>query len=90
MHGVISLTYATSQNYDKKVNKPTLFSRRLHCKSNSLHLNLFIAFILRAIISFIKSSLFVEGVGLEKDIRRIEGDIEFREEGSVSICKCYI
>ena len=58
--------------------------RRLHCKSNSLHLNLFIAFILRAIISFIKSSLFVEGVGLEKDIRRIDGgDIEFIDEGLV-------
>lgn len=58
-----------------------LFSRRLHCKSNSLHLNLFIAFILRAIISFIKSSLFVEGVGLEKDIKRVNGgDIEFRED----------
>ena len=60
--------------------------RRLHCKSNSLHINLFIAFILRAIISFIKSSLFVEGVGLEKDIQRNSvGDIEFIENAAVSV-----
>ena len=58
----------------------SIYYRRLHCKSNSLHINLFIAFILRAIISFIKSSLFVEGVGLEKDIYRDgAGDIKFIE-----------
>ena len=60
--------------------------RRLHCKSNSLHLNLFIAFILRASVTFIKSVFFVEGVGLDKDvIRKPNGKVQFIKEGLVSI-----
>ena len=65
--------------------------RRLHCKSNSLHLNLFIAFILRASVTFIKSVFFVEGVGLDKDvIRKPNGKVQFIKEGLVSIDACTV
>ena len=59
--------------------------RRLHCKSNSLHLNLFIAFILRASVTFLKSILFVEDVGLNKDvIRKPNGKVVFIKDGMVT------
>ncbi|KAK7476566.1 hypothetical protein BaRGS_00032184, partial [Batillaria attramentaria] len=46
-----------------------LCCRRLHSKSNTLHINLFLAFILRAALSFLKDLLFVGNIGLAKDVR---------------------
>ncbi|RUS80998.1 hypothetical protein EGW08_011236 [Elysia chlorotica] len=55
---------------------------RLKSKSNTLHLNLFLAFILRAGSSFLKQLLFVQHLGLEKDINRIaDGKLTFIEGG---------
>ncbi|XP_048242200.1 parathyroid hormone/parathyroid hormone-related peptide receptor-like isoform X1 [Haliotis rufescens] len=55
-----------------------LCCRRLNSKSNTLHINLFFAFILRASVSFLKGALFVRQVGLEKDVRENEdGILEF-------------
>ncbi|KAL4222388.1 hypothetical protein ACF0H5_018427 [Mactra antiquata] len=45
-----------------------LISKGWRCKSNRLHINLFLAFILRAVISMLKDVLFVQGLGLEKDL----------------------
>lgn len=65
-----------------------MFFRRIHCKSNSLHINLFIAFILRASISFIKECLFVHGLGLKGDVDiSVDGAITFNDEGTVGIHK---
>ncbi|XP_060563911.1 secretin receptor-like [Ruditapes philippinarum] len=66
-------------------------SRRLHCKSNSLHINLFIAFILRAVLSLLKDVLFVSGLGLHKDVKQISHDKwEFIEEGMHWECKLIV
>lgn len=61
-----------------------LYCRKLSSKSNTLHINLFIAFILRSIMSFLKESLFVDGLGLEKDLKNVNGVYRFREDGTVS------
>ncbi|KAJ8313883.1 hypothetical protein KUTeg_008444 [Tegillarca granosa] len=62
--------------------------RRLHSKSNTMHINLFLAFIMRALMSFIKESLFIHGLGLQKDIIKEEnGDITFIDEGMHWECK---
>ena len=67
-----------------------LSCRRLHCKSNSLHINLFMAFICRAVISFVKESVFVQGVGLEKDVLTLpDGVVEFNPDGTVR-SSCFI
>lgn len=64
-----------------------LCCRKLSSKSNTLHINLFIAFILRSIMSFLKESLFVDGLGLEKDLKNVNGVYRFREEGTHWECK---
>ncbi|CAL1546690.1 unnamed protein product [Lymnaea stagnalis] len=68
-----------------------LCSKRLHSKSNTLHINLFLTFILRAVISFLKDILFVENVGLEKDVRKVkDGTIEFTIDAPHWECKLII
>ncbi|KAL3831872.1 hypothetical protein ACJMK2_023569 [Sinanodonta woodiana] len=62
--------------------------RRLYCKSNTLHINLFLAFILRATVSFIKDNVFVNDIGLTKDvIFKNDGRVIFNEEVSHWECK---
>ncbi|XP_053373963.1 parathyroid hormone/parathyroid hormone-related peptide receptor-like [Mercenaria mercenaria] len=66
-------------------------SRRLHCKSNSLHINLFIAFIIRAVVSLLKDVLFVAGLGLQKDVIKVSHDKwVFSEEGLHWECKLIV
>ncbi|RUS71936.1 hypothetical protein EGW08_020311 [Elysia chlorotica] len=65
-----------------------LYWRRLHCKSNTLHINLFLAFILRASMSFMKDRLFVAGLGLPQDVRQgSTHKLVFIQEGSHWECK---
>ncbi|XP_078321204.1 secretin receptor-like isoform X2 [Crassostrea virginica] len=64
-----------------------LCCRKLSSKSNTLHINLFIAFILRSILSFLKESLFVDGLGLEKDLDFVNGVPRFRQDESHWECK---
>ncbi|KAL5006257.1 hypothetical protein ScPMuIL_015063 [Solemya velum] len=65
-----------------------LCSKRLHSRNNTLHINLFLAFIMRAMLSFLKDSLFVQGVALEKDITTdVNGNVNFIKEGMHWECK---
>ncbi|XP_041366993.1 parathyroid hormone/parathyroid hormone-related peptide receptor-like [Gigantopelta aegis] len=60
----------------------------LRCKSNILHINLFLSFILRALVSFVKDFSFVGNVGLQSDVRRRDdGTLEFIESGPHWECK---
>ncbi|KAK6166222.1 hypothetical protein SNE40_022971 [Patella caerulea] len=63
---------------------------RLKSKSNTLHLNLFFAFMLRAALSFLKEALFVNGVGFDKDIKEENGTLMFIEDGWHWECRLLI
>ncbi|XP_062618651.1 parathyroid hormone 2 receptor-like [Saccostrea cucullata] len=45
-----------------------IYFKKLHCARNTIHVNLFVTFILRAIVTFIKEHLLVESVGFPGDI----------------------
>ncbi|CAC5389829.1 PTHR1 [Mytilus coruscus] len=63
--------------------------RRLRCPRNIIHIHLFISFILRASISFMKENLLVNGTGFPSDIREINGNLEFITEGTHWQCKLF-
>ncbi|UYV73230.1 Transposase [Cordylochernes scorpioides] len=50
-------------------------SRRLRCPRNNLHLNLFVSFVMRAAMFFLKDALFVAGVGLRSNVEVLEGGL---------------
>ncbi|XP_061185749.1 secretin receptor-like isoform X2 [Saccostrea echinata] len=64
-----------------------LCCRKLSSKSNTLHINLFIAFILRAFMSFLKETLFLDGLGLKKDLEEVSGVLRFRDGDTHWECK---
>ncbi|XP_035829160.1 parathyroid hormone 2 receptor-like, partial [Aplysia californica] len=45
-----------------------IYFKRLRCPRNTLHLHLFTAFVLRALLSFLKDSLLVRHLGLPHDV----------------------
>ncbi|XP_070212246.1 secretin receptor-like [Littorina saxatilis] len=60
-----------------------IYFRRLHCPRNTVHLNLFVAFVLRATLSFLRDNLLVNHLGLPSDVMETEtGDVIFKENGS--------
>ncbi|KAJ8313629.1 hypothetical protein KUTeg_008190 [Tegillarca granosa] len=67
-----------------------LCCRKLRCPRNTIHINLFGSFMLRAAISFLKENLLVRGVGFPSDVRFTEDDrIEFINEGPHVGCKLF-
>ena len=78
--------------------KSDVFFRRLHCSRNTVHVNLFISFMLRALVNLLKDSLMAGGA-LEKDmVTGPNNETYFNEDsGSVStlyylfhlLVKCY-
>ncbi|GLG94123.1 Uncharacterized protein GBIM_01381 [Gryllus bimaculatus] len=59
------------------------FVRKLRCPRNTLHMHLFLSFIMRAFMALLKHSLFVQGLGLPSDVTNTpDGDMfgsEFEE-----------
>ena len=59
--------------------------RRLHCPRNTIHINMFVSFILRATISFVKENALVASVGFSFDVEyKSNGEVVFLDNGSVS------
>ncbi|KAL3832262.1 hypothetical protein ACJMK2_023922 [Sinanodonta woodiana] len=67
-----------------------LYFRRLRCNRNLIHVNLFMSFILRAVICLVRDSVMVQGLGFPGDIAfRDNGNIYFLEIGSHWQCKLF-
>ncbi|KAL8585881.1 hypothetical protein ACOMHN_019296 [Nucella lapillus] len=59
-----------------------IYFRRLHCPRNTVHMNLFVAFLLRAVLSFLRDNLLVSHLGLPADVTQIApGLVNFNEDG---------
>ncbi|XP_023244594.1 parathyroid hormone/parathyroid hormone-related peptide receptor-like [Centruroides sculpturatus] len=66
------------------------FFRKLRCPRNSLHMHLFLSFIMRALMFFLKDSLFIEGVGFSSNIGYSEDNFSlFRHEKNNIDCKVF-
>ncbi|KAK7473456.1 hypothetical protein BaRGS_00035285, partial [Batillaria attramentaria] len=59
-----------------------VYFRRLHCPRNMIHLNMFIAFLMRAAFSLMKNVLLVEDLGFPNDVNNTGKRIEFIQEGT--------
>lgn len=46
----------------------SIFSRKLRCPRNTLHMHLFLSFMCRAFMALLKDTLFIEGIGLSQTI----------------------
>ncbi|ELU10673.1 hypothetical protein CAPTEDRAFT_220667 [Capitella teleta] len=65
-----------------------LYFKKLHCPRNTVHINLFVTFILRAVLSFLKENLMVQGVGLPQDVHTDKhGMLAFNHQGTHWECK---
>lgn len=59
--------------------------RRLHCPRNTVHVNLFISFILRSLVTIIRDNVLVQGLGLPGDVEQTPYDtVIFITNGTVS------
>ncbi|XP_059159158.1 secretin receptor-like, partial [Physella acuta] len=64
--------------------------KKLHCPRNTIHLNLFFSFILRASISFMKENLLVKGLGFPGDVTRDKNNfLIFKNESTHWECKLF-
>ncbi|KAL3832394.1 hypothetical protein ACJMK2_024041, partial [Sinanodonta woodiana] len=64
-----------------------LYFRKLHCPRNTVHVNMFFSFILRAVISLVKDLLMVEGLGFASDVESANNTVTFITEGPHWECK---
>ncbi|KAI0226802.1 hypothetical protein LSAT2_022740 [Lamellibrachia satsuma] len=68
-----------------------IYFKKLHCPRNTLHVNLFLSFILRASISFLKDNALIEGIGFPSDVTyNDEGQLLFNENGTHWQCKLFM
>ncbi|XP_076437800.1 secretin receptor-like [Babylonia areolata] len=59
-----------------------LYFRRLRCPRNTMHVNLFASFVLRALLSFLRDNLLVSHLGLPADVIQLApGLVIFNEDG---------
>ena len=59
--------------------------RRLHCARNTVHIHLFVSFILRALLSLLRDNLLVNGIAFQQDLHTDAcGNVSFRQNALVS------
>ncbi|XP_046396950.1 vasoactive intestinal polypeptide receptor 2-like [Ischnura elegans] len=65
--------------------------KKLRCPRNILHMHLFASFIMRAFMSLLKDSLFIDGIGLSYDVVQQNGEAFVYSQGQHSWeCKMVI
>ncbi|XP_076093314.1 secretin receptor-like isoform X2 [Mytilus galloprovincialis] len=65
-----------------------VYFRRLHCPRNTVHVNLFISFILRSLVTIIRDNVLVQGLGLPGDVEQTPYDtVIFITNGTHWECK---
>lgn len=65
-----------------------IYFRRLHCPRNMIHLNMFLAFLVRAAFSLIRTVLLVQDLGFPNDVNNTGERIVFKE-GEHWECKLF-
>ncbi|XP_046753376.1 secretin receptor-like [Diprion similis] len=61
--------------------------RKLRNPRNRLHMHLFVSFIMRAFMTLLKDSVFVEGIGIAWDVVMVDGENAFIQEHNTWVCK---
>ncbi|KAK4887046.1 hypothetical protein RN001_003317 [Aquatica leii] len=61
--------------------------KKLQCARNKLHMHLFASFIMRAFMSLLKDSLFVEGIAMKSDLVYNNGKLKYTKEHYSWVCK---
>ncbi|XP_076360738.1 parathyroid hormone/parathyroid hormone-related peptide receptor-like isoform X2 [Tachypleus tridentatus] len=66
------------------------FLRKIRCPRNKLHMQLFLSFIMRALMFLLKDSLFITGMGLQSNVKvSIGGVTKFMQSRSNIDCKLF-
>ncbi|XP_022237190.1 parathyroid hormone/parathyroid hormone-related peptide receptor-like, partial [Limulus polyphemus] len=67
------------------------FLRKLQCPRNNLHIQLFLSFMMRALMFLLKDALFVAGMGLQSNVAISEDGLpRFLESKNNIDCKIFI
>ncbi|BFY98248.1 hypothetical protein BsWGS_01288 [Bradybaena similaris] len=66
-----------------------IYFKRLHCPRNFIHMNMFLAFGMRAAFSLMKTMFLVNDLGFSGDVNQTQMDVKFVETGNHWECKLF-
>ncbi|XP_076437273.1 uncharacterized protein LOC143276550 isoform X2 [Babylonia areolata] len=66
-----------------------IYFKRLHCSRNMIHLNMFLAFLVRAAFSLIRTVVLVKDLGFPRDVNNTGDRIVFIQDSTHWECKLF-